>query len=126
MSEGSGGGAATTANLGELIRAQQERDALQQERDELERTVDQLRGDLQGFLLRLCYAGCYSSLKNLDLQAQVEADSEVFRTQLVTSEEALEKERKRVQALQIDLLTRSTESANAQTEVCNKTSQVNY
>jgi hypothetical protein len=52
-----------------------------------------------------------------DVQAQAESDSEVFHTQLANAEEALEKERKRVQALQIDLLTRSSESATARDEV---------
>jgi hypothetical protein len=52
----------------------------------------------------------------LEVQGQAEADSEVFHSQLASSEELLERERKRVQALQIDLLTRSNESANAHSE----------
>lgn len=50
------------------------------------------------------------------MQTQAEADSEDYHTQLAASEEALEKERKRVQTLQIDLLTRSNESASLQGE----------
>lgn len=51
-----------------------------------------------------------------EVQTQAEADSEDYHTQLAASEEALEKERKRVQTLQIDLLTRSNESASLQGE----------
>lgn len=87
-----------TANLGELLHSQQELLRAQQERDELSHTVDQLRSNLQ------------------EIQAQAEADSEVFHSQLGSSEELLEKERKRVQALQIELLTRSNESASAHSE----------
>jgi hypothetical protein len=39
-----------TANLGELLRTQQELMSAQQERDELSHTVDQLRANLQGTL----------------------------------------------------------------------------
>lgn len=50
LSSGGGeGGGTMTTSLAELVRVQQERDALQQERDDLSHTVDQLRSNLQGF-----------------------------------------------------------------------------
>ncbi len=104
-----------TANLGELLRVQHEREAVQQERDEMSHTIDQLRTELQGIYINI-NSYILLPLPTTDVQAQAEADSEVFRTQLANSEEALEKERKRVQALQIDMLTRSGESAHAQKE----------
>eukprot|EP00026_Physarum_polycephalum_P001962 Phypoly_transcript_01966.p1 GENE.Phypoly_transcript_01966~~Phypoly_transcript_01966.p1 ORF type:complete len:951 (+),score=286.64 Phypoly_transcript_01966:141-2993(+) len=98
LSAGPEGGGNMTANLGELLRTQQELTRVQQERDELSHTVDQLRANLQ------------------EVQAQAEADAEVFHSQLASSEELLEKERKRVQALQLDHLTRTNESASAYNE----------
>ena len=130
LSAGPEGGGNVTANLGELLRTQQDLLRAQQERDEYSLLVDQLRGNLQGnhfwvggWMGRLEYSRGDGEVVEwlltiffVEVQSQAEADAEVYHSQLASSEELLEKERKRVQALQIDHLTRSSESANAHGE----------
>jgi len=91
LSENSPG--SSIASLGELVQVQQERDALKQEIVEMKLTNEQLRQTVA------------------EMQQNAESDLELLKGQIQDAEERYEKEKKRVQSLQIELLSRTQEIA---------------
>jgi len=93
LSENSPG--SSIASLGELVQVQQERDSLKQELLEMKQTNEHLHQTVS------------------EIQQNAETDLDILKAQIQDAEDRYEKEKKRVQSLQIEFLSKTQEIATA-------------